>query len=193
MLRRSIVVPVLVLLAALSRPVAAEDNGRQGLQSFGLRSAFGQTDRSGITMASLLPRLTLFFPAAIDRPLADRHWQAEMVFEPIVSYINADTEMVEAGANLLFVSLSYDRGQRLVPFLEGGEGLLYTDLTGGGLGTHFQFSSQVGGGAHWFLDRTTALTLSYRMRHISNAGISRENSGLNTDFFSIGLSIFPKR
>ncbi len=40
--------------------------------------------------------------------------------------------------------LRYDQGQRWVPFGEAGEGVLYTDLRGQGLGTRFQFSSQVG-------------------------------------------------
>src|SRR5206468_4975132 len=103
------------------------------------------------------------------------------------------TETVEAGVNPLFFSLRYDRGQSFVPFLEGGEGVLYTDLRGEGLGERFQFSSQAGGGLHWFFDEQTALTVSYRIRHISDAGLTKENRGLNTNFFTLGVTIFPKR
>ena len=173
---------------------SAQVDGRSGLQSLGLRVAYGLGERHNLRFVSLLPRASWFLPHIIDEPLARYDCQAEFIVEPIVSYINGSrTETVEAGVNPLFFSLRYDRGQPLVPFLEGGEGVLYTDLRGENLGTRFQFSSQGGGGLHWFLDRTTALTVSYRLRHISNAGISKHNSGLNTDFFTVGFTWFPTR
>jgi hypothetical protein len=182
----------LLSLLLTATTVRAEDS-RSGVHSFGLRAAYGNGDRSGLKFVSLLPRLSLFLPALVDRPLS--HWglEAEFVVEPIISYITNSTDTVEVGINPLIFSLRYDRGQVLVPFLEGGEGILYTDLRGERLGTRFQFSSQAGGGIHWFLQRDTALTLSYRIRHISNAGISEENRGLNTHFFTLGVSFFPKR
>jgi hypothetical protein len=171
----------------------AEEGEWRGIQSFGIRGLYGQSDRDNITFNSLLPRVSLFLPPVIDQPLAEWHCQAEFVIEPIFSYIKGHPNAVEAGINPIFFSLRYDVGQRLVPFLEGGEGVLYTDLSGEHLGGDFQFSSQAGGGVHWFLDRTTALTVSYRIRHISNAGISQQNSGLNTNSVTFGLSFFPKR
>jgi len=171
----------------------AQETERSGVQSFGLRAAYGLGDRHNLQFVSLLPRASWLFPRCIDEPLAAYGVQGEFVVEGIVSYINNRTETVEAGINPLVFSLRYDRGQSLVPFLEGGEGVLYTDLRGEHLGGPFEFSSQAGGGLHWFLDRHTALTASYRIRHISNAGIRKENSGLNTDFFTVGITIFPKR
>jgi len=173
--------------------VRAQDNGHLGIQGYGLRTAYGAGYRDNLQFVSLLPRVSFFLPKIVDEPLAAYHLQAEFIIEPIASYITNNTDTLEAGVNPLFFSLRYDRGQRLVPFVEGGEGVLYTDLRGEHLGTRFQFSSQAGFGLHWFIDRTTALTFSYRLRHISNAGISRVNTGLNTDFFAVGLSYFPKR
>ncbi len=189
-------VALLTLVMALWLPAAnaeADDGGRPWLQSLALRTAYGSATRDNIQFVSVLPRVSLFFPAAIENPLASHQVHAEFVVEPIVSYITNTMNTVEAGVNPLFFSLRYDRGQQLVPFLEGGEGVLYTGLRGERLGGHFEFSSQGGGGLHWFLDRTTALTISYRIRHISNAGITRVNDGLNTHFFTIGLSFFPSR
>lgn len=184
---------VAALLTLLRGETRAQDDTRQGIQSYGVRAAYGAGERSNLQFASVLPRVSWFFPSVIDAPLARYGCQAEFIVEPIVSYITNHTDTFEAGVNPLFFSLRYDRGQSLVPFVEGGEGLLYTALQGEHLGGNFQFSSQGGGGLHWFFDRHTALTVSYRLRHISNAGIRKENSGLNTDFFTAGISFFPQR
>ncbi len=176
----------------LTRAAFAQED-RTGIQSVGARFAYGAGNRHHLTFASVVPRLSMFLPGFIDRPLSAHHLEIEWVSEVIVSSITDGTNTVEAGINPLFFSLRYDRGQALVPFIEGGEGLLYTDLRGERLGTRFQFSSQGGAGLHWFLNRQLAVTASYRLRHISNAGISRENSGLNTDFVLVGVSYFPGR
>jgi hypothetical protein len=194
MVRRS----VLALLAALvgllpTSAVPAKETSRHGIQEYGLRTAYGAGYRDNLQFVSLLPRISFFLPKLIDDPLAEYNVQAEFVIEPIGSYITNHTDTLELGVNPLFFSFRYDYGQRLVPFVEGGEGVLYTDLRGEHLGTRFQFSSQAGFGLHWFIDGTTALTVSYRIRHISNAGISSVNTGLNTDFFTFGLTYFPKR
>ncbi len=186
------IVGVATLLLLLTHVALAQED-RTGIQSVASRLAYGVGNRHHLTFASFVPRLSMFLPDFIDRPLAARHLQMEWVSEAIVSSITDGTTTVEAGINPLLFSLRYDRGQSLVPFVEGGEGLLYTDLRGERLGTRFQFSSQGGAGLHWFLNRQLSLTAAYRLRHISNAGISRENSGLNTDFVMVGVSYFPYR
>jgi lipid A 3-O-deacylase len=191
--RAALILMLILTLLLYAATVRAGEPDRSGIQSYALRTAYGIGARDNLKFVSLLPRISLFLPALLDRPLAAHGLQAEFVIEPIASYITNTTDTVEAGVNPLFFSLRYDRGQSLVPFVEGGEGILYTDLRRERLGTRFQFSSQAGGGIDWFLDRTTALTFSYRLRHISNAGIARRNTGLNTDFFTFGVSFFPKR
>ena len=181
------------MLLLVSRDVLAGEGARNGLQSFGLRLAYGVGSRDSLTFFSVVPRLSMYLPACIDRPLAKHHLHAEWVSEVILSSISNTTNTVEAGLNPLFFSLRYDRGQALVPFVEGGEGLLYSDLLREQLGSRFQFSSQAGGGLQWFIDENLALTAAYRLRHISNGGITRVNSGLNTDFYMIGVAYFPGR
>jgi len=190
--RVALVVCALSVFFAAGR-TRADDSQRSGIQSYGLRAAYGIGDRHGLKFFSLLPRISLFLPDCIDQALTTYDLHAEFVIEPIVSYITNATDTVEAGVNPLFFSLRYDRGQSLVPFVEGGEGVLYTALQNERLGGRFQFSSQAGGGLHWFLNQQTALTASFRIRHISDAGLTAVNRGLNTDFFTVGVSIFPKR
>ena len=181
------------LLLLATRDAFAGEGDRNGIQSFGLRLAYGRGSRDNLSFFSVVPRLSMYLPEIIDRPLAAHHLHAEWVSEVILSSITNTTSTVEAGLNPLFFSLRYDRGQALVPFVEGGEGVLYSDLLRERLGSRFQFSSQAGGGLHWFLDKNLAVTAAYRLRHISNGGITRVNSGLNTDFYLIGVTYFPKR
>ena len=72
-------------------------------------------------------------------------------------------------------------------------GIVLTTLDEMNLGGPFEFSSQGGGGIQWFFNRQYALTLDARYRHISNAGIKDQNSGLNTLFIGISIGHFPDR
>ena len=174
---------------------AQDDGGWLRAKSWGLNVAYGSTYRHSIQFYSLLPRIGLFLPRVIDEPLAQYNVHGQWVVEPFVSYVTdaSDSDTEEAGVNLVVLSLRYDWGQPLVPFIEGGAGALYTGLRERGLGKHFLFSLPVGVGIEWFFTRTTALTATYRFRHLSNAGMSSHNTGLNADFYMLGFSYFPHR
>jgi Lipid A 3-O-deacylase (PagL) len=180
-------------LFLMAHDAFAGEGDRNGFQSFGLRLAYGVGSRDNLKFFSVVPRLSMYLPEGIDRFLAAYHLDAEWVSEVIVSSITNRSSTLEAGLNPLFFSLRYDRGQALVPFVEGGEGVLYSNLLGERLGSRFQFSSEAGGGLHWFIDKNLAVTAAYRLRHMSNGGIARQNSGLNTDFYMIGVTYFPRR
>ncbi|MBN1508238.1 MAG: acyloxyacyl hydrolase [Sedimentisphaerales bacterium] len=79
-------------------------------------------------------------------------------------------------------------GNRWMPFVNVGVGVLLTDIGLPDLSTVFQFGPQFGGGCSYFLTDDLALTLEYRFIHISNADIETPNAGVNTHFISIGLS-----
>jgi hypothetical protein len=181
------------LLFLMAHDAFAGEGDRNGFQSIGLRLAYGVGSRDNLKFFSVVPRLGMYLPECIDRPLAAHHLEAEWVSEVILSAITNRSNTLEAGLNPLFFSLRYDRGQAFVPFVEGGEGVLYSNLLGERLGSRLQFSSQAGGGLHWFLDENLAVTVAYRLRHMSNGGIARQNSGLNTDFYMIGVTYFPGR
>ena len=51
-------------------------------------------------------------------------------------------------------------------------------------------SLQLGAGLQFFLNDSFALTGGYRFRHMSNAGITDDNSGINHHFILVGLSYF---
>jgi hypothetical protein len=194
--RRASLYRIALGVGLLCLPLAsarAANGAREGLQSWSLQTAYGFGDRHNLNFVSLLPRISLFLPAIVDRPLSARHWEGTWASEAVVSYITNSTETVEAGITPIVLAVRYDRGQSVVPFAEAGQGLLYTDLRNEALGQHVLSSSQLGGGVHWFLDERVALSLSVRVRHISNAGVSHPNKGLNTTFVVLGVAWYPRR
>jgi hypothetical protein len=89
-----------------------------------------------------------------------------------------------------FLRYDFATGTRFVPFFDAGAGITATDISLPDLGGRFQFNSQVGLGVHWLAWKNTALTLQYRVGHISNAGLEDHNHGLNTSLVYGGASWF---
>lgn len=85
---------------------------------------------------------------------------------------------------------NFATGTRFVPFFNLGAGVTSTDIRDGDLSTKFEFNLQYGIGTHYFLKDNLALTLQYRFIHLSNAGLSSPNLGVNNNTITIGLSWF---
>jgi lipid A 3-O-deacylase PagL len=156
-----------------------------------LRFSYGIADKASLRFYTFGPRVAYDLPYV--PPLLGN--RIRIAIEAMGSIIHGDDRPHEGEFALspLIFDYRYDGGGVFVPFFEGGEGIVLTTLDALRLGGPFEFSSQVGGGAHLFYDAEDAITLGFRMRHISNSGIKDENSGLNTYFFTIGLSHFPGR
>lgn len=88
--------------------------------------------------------------------------------------------------------LRYDfaTGTRLVPYLDGGAGVTATSIGPPDLSNTFEFNLQATVGTYWFLRDNCALNLEVRYLHLSCAGISDPNRGLNAVLGMIGLSFF---
>ncbi len=84
----------------------------------------------------------------------------------------------------------YFGSARVRPYLEGGVGPEINALRIRELGTAFNFLSYGGGGLRFVLSKGMNLELGYRVRHISNAGISEQNHGVTSQQVQVGLS-FP--
>lgn len=188
-----VIIPLAVgLFGAAPAPAAAED--RTGVQEWGLLSGYGPSSRDDIFLVPLFGRAAWLLPDIVDEPLHEYDLNLKWVVEAwIAGVFDAPGDAFEAGIAPIVFKLDYDAGQRFVPYGIGGVGAMYTGLQGQELGGPFEFASFVGVGLHTFLSDNVALTLSWRIRHISNAGIKRPNRGLNTNFFLVGLEFFPKR
>lgn len=97
------------------------------------------------------------------------------------------TESFELGINPVFVRLLFGRGRAVLPYLEAGEGIVYTDLRGQDLGTRVQFASQAAAGLEVRLGERFSLDVGYRYRHLSNLGMA-SNPGINTHLGLVGLA-----
>lgn len=161
-------------------------------QEMSFRFAYGYADRDSLNFYTFGPRVAYDLPDFVPAFLGNR---IRLAIEATGSIIygqghNGDGEF--AFSPLIF-NYRYDTGSFFVPYVEGGEGIVLTTLNHLNIGGPFEFSSQGGGGFDLFFSRENALSFDVRYRHISNLGISNDNSGLGTVFFTIGLSHFPRR
>jgi len=118
------------------------------------------------------------------------------VLEPQVALISNDRDAVEAQFLPMFqITPRSWRDRSVVPYLEGGIGLIYIDVTGFNLGSQILFSDNLGlrldfagddGGGKW--------SMGYRFRHISHAGIwANANSGMNTHWLALTYQLPASR
>ena len=77
---------------------------------------------------------------------------------------------------------------RAAPFVELGAGAAYLDLDLDSQSDGVGFTPQGGLGLHWALSERTALTVAWRLHHVSNAGIYGDNVGINDSLVLIGVS-----
>lgn len=81
-------------------------------------------------------------------------------------------------------------GTRWVPFIDGGAGVTATGIGPPDLSNTFEFNLQATLGTHYFLRDNLALTAEARYVHMSCAGISHPNFGLNTVLGMVGVTWF---
>jgi hypothetical protein len=107
--------------------------------------------------------------------------------------LEANLEIVDDEQNVSFVSgvapfiRFFISRKSLKPFVEIGSGANYlsrTRIANQALGRHFIFSLMVGSGFKFFM-KEFPISISYRVRHLSNAGIYRNNFGLDSHFIML--------
>ncbi len=187
---RVLLVVIFALLAASNR--ASADGSRFELREWGLRAGGGINPSSEIQYYAIHPYfgLSLWDPAS--QWFARHDIQALWMIEPWAAFVDDDhgkhkTSSFELGTNALFIRLVYgDAAFR--PFLEAGEGIVYTDLRKQDLGTRIQFTSTFGGGLEYEIRPDLAIGFQVRVRHMSNAGMASSNPGINTIFGLVGLT-----
>lgn len=181
---------LMFLLLALSAASlsAAEFEYERFYQEWGIRAAYGKSIRKAdVKLYGLLPRWGIF----LVRPCTSRlrGLGVSFVAEGIISMADAEDTGWEIGLTPL-LKLSFPLGSRALLFFEGGAGIIWENFKSATVGRAFNFTPQFGGGADIALTRNLALTLAYRFRHSSNAGVYEENSDLNVNLFQIGLTCY---
>ncbi len=107
--------------------------------------------------------------------------------EPTFEYMNAKGDVLyAAGASIVARKLAPYKG--LIPFVDLGAGLNYisqSHFADRQLGGNFMFDLMLGGGFYL----TRRISISYRYRHLSNAGIFSENEGIDSYYILLGIGM----
>jgi len=186
----SLVLAVVLVCSTLCPPIA-----RQAAAGFttagselGLRYGYGQTCKAHETLHfnTFFPRWGFFLTDA-NNPLLGR-LRLSLILEGLLGSITDHNRGWDIGITPL-LKLSYPFG-RVLGYVEGGAGLIWENIDSPTYAHAFNFSPQIGVGFDIRLIGGYALSLGYRFRHTSNAGLYKENPGVNSNFFLIGLAYY---
>jgi opacity protein-like surface antigen len=187
---RTIVAALLASFACVT--TAWADGDHIELREWGVRAGGGINSSSLIQYYAVHPYVGLALWDPASRWFDQYGIRALWMLEPWAAYVNDDhgkhqTDSFEIGLNALFLRMVFGDWM-LRPFVEAGEGVVYTDLRKQDLGTRVQFTSTVGGGLEYALRPDMAIGFQVRLRHMSNAGMASSNPGINTVYGLIGLT-----
>jgi len=117
-------------------------------------------------------------------------WSADLI--PIY-YIWQPTPAQNAYAaafNPVNLKWNFTSSHRVVPFLELGGGVLFSNHAVPLNTSHVNFVTHSTLGFHFFNSERRAFTAGVRYEHISNAGLTVPNPGINTVQFQVGMNWF---
>jgi hypothetical protein len=155
---------------------------RVGAYEIGLQTAYSFGITNNAQMVTFFPRVGRVI-AILDGPAPG---VVTFGIEGMFSRIFQTTHSMELGGGLLLrYRLAFPR---LQPYAELEGGMLYTDLRHFDLSSHVLFSAQGAVGVQVPVAGGFALTAGYRFRHVSNAGQSRINPGLNSNLLVAGVA-----
>lgn len=92
--------------------------------------------------------------------------------------------------NAVNLKWNFTKPERTIPFLELGGGVLFTNHAVPVDTSHVNFLTHGALGFQLFNDERRAITTSIRFEHISNAGLTVPNPGVNSVQFLIGVNWF---
>lgn len=85
---------------------------------------------------------------------------------------------------------NFATGTRWIPYVDVGAGLSATSIGPPDLSNCFEFNLQAATGVRWFIRDNVALGIEARYLHMSDAGISKPNLGLNNVNGMLSISWF---
>ena len=192
---RKIHVPAVAALLAHclgSSGWSAEQSFGWGKQELSLTLGYAQT----IPVGEVIENVGYLYAAprwgiGVTNPLGGNSWYRgnfELVAEG--AYLREFTpEQGNAGGGALLVRYNFLRGEKFVPFIETGAGILSLSFHLRKQKDGKNYTGQGGFGFHYFLSNQTAFTGQWRFHHISNGRFVR-NHGINTGVILVGLSYF---
>ena len=179
----------LVVPAPAAGPVEV---GRGGvhLDEFGVTTgyAWGRLKRSYVTYEALPLSIRVGFDVNSLLGIESRKGTVQLSLEPFLNKVIAPEQGMEAGLDV-FARYLYRVGPSVRLVAEIGSGPTYLSIDTREQGPDgFNFLNQFGAGTQVILADNCALTLGYRFRHLSNAGLRATNVGINTNMLALGVS-----
>lgn len=153
-----------------------------GLAIFGSEGG----DAEDVRFVGLVPSWTV----GLSDPVGVEHWyrgNLELRVEGALFVAYGPKGGFIGGANAVFRYNFLGCG-RVAPFVELGAGLAYLELDLDSQADGLGFTPQGGLGLLYRLSERTALSASWRLHHLSNAGIYDDNDGINDSLLLIGVS-----
>ena len=83
------------------------------------------------------------------------------------------------GFTPLLLTWNFTSGKKVAPFIEFGGGTLFTNVDVPANTNNVNFTPQGAIGMHFFTRQNRAVTGAIRYTHVSNAGLSMRNAGIN--------------
>lgn len=165
------------------------------------------TQEVGLTAGYLLPhRLTqdhttkqegpALMPSwmiTITDPLGDNWYRGQVSVGAEMVYIQFQKPIVSNGIGFTpKIKYTFVAGNRVRPYFEFAGGTFWTDFTNKvpEESSSFNFILTAGVGCSFFITSQTSINVGYRFQHISNAGTSYPNLGLNSSLPFGGFSFF---
>jgi hypothetical protein len=110
-----------------------------------------------------------------------------------VPIVSGPGSIIIGGAVYGRYNFSFTKRERLVFYLQGGGGCMYSDSflhPPASLVSPFNFIIHIGGGCHYFLSRSLSLDLESAFYHYSNGGIVMPNISVNGAMEFIGFTYY---
>lgn len=168
--------------------VYGEDVFQERALEWGLSGGFGNNFHAAANVEEDVQFYSLFPSVGKVLKKWDGGGSLEFFVEGFLSYARQVSKDRYAGGITPLFAYNLKALGKAVPFIELGAGVLYTDLDPKNFGSKFDFTPQAGIGVRYEIGHGKFLKLSYRLHHISNAGIDADNRSIDSHFFLIGLS-----
>jgi hypothetical protein len=112
----------------------------------------------------------------------------ELLLEPVLMQLKDEERSATVLGASALARWIFSEGGRFRPYLEAGAGVLLGETSFRQTDCDANFILQGGPGLLVFLSDTAALTVAYRLQHISNGDVCDPNVGINSSAFHLGIS-----
>ena len=149
------------------------------LRSFGVVTGYGiaplEDNSSDYEVVPLLYQFSFDINLLAEKLHIKSHQtNFELLVEPFTNVVVSPGTNAEIGCSF-FLRYSVKLSTWIAPYLEVGLGFVYTTQHVHEQGSQSNFLTQPGIGAQFFIGKHYALTVGYRYRHMSNAGMATPN------------------